>query len=101
MRQRSLDEVQFSSLHRCLGRRLNVFRAMHTPGLFLNKRRSVLALREGSYALTARIAFDLACGYFYVRSCHWYRSDLCRIGDAELPEVVRQDLLRRFLALLG
>ena len=99
--QRSLEEPRWSCLRRYAGLRVNLFRAMHTPGIFFGDDRSVLALREGHHALAARVAFDGVFRYFYVYDCHWYRSDLSRAHDDEIPEAVRQGLLRRLLAVLG
>jgi hypothetical protein len=99
--RRLLDEAPFTALRGCRGLRVNVFRAMYTPGVFLAADRSVLALRDGGYALTARVVFDVALQYFYVHDCHWYQSDCSRRADDEVPEVVRHHLLRRFGALLG
>jgi len=96
-----LDDASYSSLRRCVGTRVNLFRAMHAPGVFVDDERSVLALREGDFALAARVVFDVVLDYFYVAACSWYRSDLSRIADDEVPEPVRSELLHRFLTFLG
>lgn len=96
-----LDTAHDSSLRRFVGRRINLFRALHTPATFLDEERTVLALRDGEYALTARVVFDVVFGYFYVGDCHWYRSDLSRANDEEVPDGVRENLLPRFFALLS
>jgi len=99
--RRGLGEAHDTSLRQYVGQRINLFRAMHLSATFLDEERTVLALREGEYALTARVIFDVAFGYFYVGDCRWYRSDLTRAADDDLPDGVRQTLLRRFLQLLG
>jgi hypothetical protein len=99
--QRLLDEAPYASLHEYVGLRVNVFRAMHTTGVFLDDEQSVLALREDEFALTVRIVFDVVLEYFYVAACQWYHSTLTRAPDDEVPESVRLNLLRRFAALLA
>lgn len=101
MNQRGLGEARDSSLRQYVGQRINLFRAMHTAGIYLDDERTVVAAREGEYALTARVVFDIVFGYFYVGDCRWYRSDLTRAPDDEVPDAVRQNLLPRFFALLG
>jgi hypothetical protein len=98
---RGLGEAYHSPLRQYVGQRINLFRAMHVPGAYLDDDRTVLALREGDYALTARVVFDAVFGYFYVGDCHWYRCDLTRAAADEVPEGVRQNLIPRFFALLG
>jgi hypothetical protein len=99
--QRSLTEARYSFLRRYVGMRVNVFRAMYTQDVFLSADRSAVALRDAEYALAARLTFDPACGYFCVSDCHWYRSDLSRIDDEEIPDAVRRNLLDQFLTLIG
>ncbi len=101
MSQGRLDQAPRAGLRWYVGQRVNLFRAMYTPGVFLGDDRSVLALRDGHYALTARIGFDVLFECFYVRECHWYRSDLTRADDEQVPDGVRQNLLRRFLSIIG
>jgi hypothetical protein len=98
--QRGLDGALGAGLRQYAGTRVNLFRAMHTSGVFVDRDQWVLALREEDYALTARVVFDLALEYYYVCECRWYRSDLSRIDDHEIPEPVRWRLLRRFETLI-
>jgi len=100
MRQYSL-EPRWSCLRRYVGLRLNLFRAMHDKRFFLADDQSVMATRIGDYALTACIAFDRAFSHYYVRDCSWYRSDLSRLTDDDIPEHIRHELLRTFLAVVG
>ncbi len=100
MSQQSL-EARWSCLRRYVGLRINLFRAMHDGRFHLAEDRSVIAMRCGEYALTACIAFDQVFSYYYVRDCSWYRSDLSRLADDELPDHVRDDLLGHFLSVLG
>jgi len=100
MSQQSL-EARWSCLRRYAGLRINLFRAMHDARFHLADDLSVVATRSGDYALTACIAFDQVFSYFYVRDCSWYRSDLARLTDEDLPDHVRDDLLRHFLSVLG
>ena len=101
MSQWLLDEASYSGLRRCVGARVNLFRAMHSHDVFVDEELSVVALRDGDYALAARVVFDVVFDYFYVSACHWYRSDLSRLPDQDVPEGVRHDLLQRFFAFLG
>ena len=100
MSQYSLD-VRWSCLRRYVGLRINLFRAMYDVRFHLADDQSVIATRCGDYALTAGIAFDQAFAYFYVRDCSWYRSDLTRMSDDDVPDHIREELLRQFLSLLG
>ncbi len=100
MSQQSL-EARWSCLRRYVGLRINVFRAMHDTGFHLADDQSVIAARSGDYALTACVAFDQVFSYYYVRDCSWYRSDLTRLRDDDVPDHVRDDLLHQFLTLLG
>jgi len=100
MSQHSL-EARWSCLRRYVGLRVNLFRAMHDGCFHLADDRSVMATRSGDYALTACVAYDQVFSYYYVRDCSWYRSDLARLTDDELPDHIRDDLLRRFLSVLG
>ena len=100
MSQYSL-EPRWSCLRRYVGLRINLFRAMYDKRFFLAEDHSVMATRIGDYALTACISFDRAFSHFYVRDCSWYRSDLTRLSDDDLPDPVRHDLLRQFLSVLG
>ena len=100
MSQYSL-EARRSCLRRYVGLRINLFRAMYDVRFHLADDQSVIAARSGDYALTACIAYDQVFGYYYVRDCSWYRSDLSRLDDDDVPDHVRDDLLRQFLSLLG
>jgi len=100
MTQHYIDAHQ-SCLRRCVGLRVNLFRAMHDPRFFVADDQSVLAVRVGDYALTACVAFDEAFAYFYVRDCSWYRCDLSRLADDDVPDHVRHELLRQLAAVLG
>jgi hypothetical protein len=100
MSQYSLD-VRWSCLRRYVGLRINLFRAMYDVRFHLADDQSVIATRYGDYALTACIGFDHAFAYFYVRDCSWYRSDLTRLSDDDVPDYIRDELLRQFLSLLG
>jgi hypothetical protein len=100
MSQYSL-EARWSCLRRYVGLRINLFRAMYDPRFCLADDQSVIAIRSGDYALTACIAYDRVFSYHYVRDCSWYRSDLSRLTDDEVPDHVRDDLLGQFLGLLG
>ena len=100
MNQYSL-EARWSCLRRYAGLRLNLFRAMHDQRFFVAEDCSVIATRVGDYALTASVAFDQVFTYYYVRDCNWYRSDLSKLSDDDVPEHVRYDLLRQFRAVLG
>jgi hypothetical protein len=94
-------EARWSCLRRYVGLRINLFRAMHDARFFIDEDRRVVATRFGDYALTACIAFDRALAYYYVKDCSWYRCDLSRLTDDDLPEHVRAELLRQLLSLLG
>ena len=94
-------EPRWSCLRRYAGLRVNLFRAMHDRRFFLADDNSVIATRIGDYALTATISFDQSCNHYYVRDCSWYRSDLSRLTDEDVPEQVRHELLRSFLAVLS
>lgn len=100
MSQYSL-EARWSCLRRYVGLRINLFRAMHDGRFHLADDQSVIATRSGDFALTACIAFDQVFSYYYVRDCSWYRSDLSRLSDDDVPDHIRDDLLRQFLNLLG
>jgi hypothetical protein len=100
MSQYSL-EARWSCLRRYVGLRINLFRAMYDTRFHLADDQSVIAARSGDYALTACIAYDQVFAYYYVRDCSWYRSDLSRLDDDDVPDHVRDDLLRQFLSLLG
>jgi len=84
-----------------VGLRINLFRAMHDARFFLADDQTVIATRIGDYALTACVAYDQVFSYHYVKDCSWYRSDLTRLTDDDLPDYVRHDLLRQFLSVLG
>ena len=90
-----------SCLGRYLGLRLNLFRAMHDAHFFLADDNTVLAARNGDFALAASVAFDPAMSYYYVQDCSWYRSDLTRLADDDVPDQVRDDLLQQFLSVVG
>jgi hypothetical protein len=100
MSQHSL-EARRSCLRRYVGVRINLFRAMYDSRFCLADDQSVVAIRSGDYALTACVAYDRVFSYYYVRDCSWYRSDLSRLTDDDVPDCVRDDLLRQFLGLLG
>ena len=100
MSQYSL-EARWSCLRRYVGLRINLFRAMHDTRFHLADDQSVIATRSGDFALTAVVAFDQVFSYFYVRDCSWYRSDLTRMTDDDVPDHIRHDLLRHFLSVLG
>ena len=74
---------------------------MHDCGFHVSDDRSVIATRIGDYALTACVAFDQVFSYYYVRDCGWYRSDLKRLGDDEIPEHVQHELLSELRRVLG
>jgi len=94
-------EARWSCLQRYVGVRINLFRAMHDARFHLADDRSALATRCGDYALAAGLSFDPVFAYYYVRDCSWYRSDLSRLDDDDVPEGIRDDMLRHFLDLLG
>lgn len=100
MSQYSL-EARWSCLRRYVGLRINIFRAMHDGRFFLADDQSVVATRIGDFALTACVAFDEAFAYYYVRDCSWYRSDLSRLTDEDVPDHIRHDLLQQFVSVLG
>lgn len=100
MSQYSL-EARWSCLRRYVGLRINLFRAMYDGRFHLADDQTVIATRSGDFALTACIAFDQVFSYHYVRDCSWYRSDLSRLSDDDVPDHIRDDLLRQFLSLLG
>lgn len=100
MSQYSL-EARWSCLRRYVGLRINLFRTMHDARFFLADDQSVVATRLGDYALTACVAFDVVFSYHYIRDCSWYRSDLTKLEDDDVPEAVRDELLRHFLSVLG
>ncbi len=100
MSQYSL-EARSSCLRRYVGVRINLFRAMHDARFHLDEDRTVIATRIGDYALTACLAFDQVFAHYYVRDCSWYRSDLSRLTDDDLPDQVRHELLRQFVCVLG
>lgn len=94
-------EARWTCLRRYLGLRLNLFRAMHDQRFVIAADRRVIAIRAGEFALTATISYDSVFSYFYVKDCHWYRSDLAKLGDDDVPEHIRHDLLRQFRGILG
>jgi hypothetical protein len=94
-------ERRWSCLRRYVGLRINLFRTMYDPRFYLSDDYGVLATRSDNYALTACVEFDPAFGYYYVSDCNWYRSDLSQLPDDDVPDHVRDDLLRRFVSLLG
>lgn len=96
-----LVNARSSCLRRYLGLRVNLFRAMHDERFFLSEDRAVVATRYGDFALTACVAFDQVFSYHYVRDCGWYRSDLTKLADDEIPEHIQDELLRSFVGLLG
>jgi hypothetical protein len=74
---------------------------MHEDDFRVSSDRKLLALRDGDHALVADTEFDPVFGYFYVADCRWYRSDLARIEDDEVPDATRHELLRRFRVVLS
>ncbi len=100
MSQHSL-EARWSCLRRYVGLRINMFRAMHDQRFHFADDQSVIAKRCDDFALTACVAFDQVFSYYYVRDCSWYRSDLTRLTDDDVPDHIRHDLLRHFLSVLG
>ncbi|HYD49832.1 MAG TPA: hypothetical protein VEB21_15855 [Terriglobales bacterium] len=90
-----------SCLRRYVGLRVNLFRAMHDKRFYFADDRTVMAARCGEFAITACVAYDQVFSYYYIRDCGWYRSDLSKLCDEEVPEHVQHDLLRQFVALLG
>lgn len=93
-------EPRWSCLRRYAGLRVNLFRAMHDRRFFLADDHSAIATRIGDYALTATISFDCGFRHYYIRDCSWYRSDLTRLTDNDVPEHARHELLRTFLTVL-
>lgn len=100
MNQYSL-EARWSCLRRYVGLRINLFRVMYDDHFHLAEDHSVIATRSGDYALAACVAYDQVFAYHYVRDCSWYRSDLSRVADEDVPDHVRDDLLRHFITVLG
>jgi hypothetical protein len=98
---RSSQQREWSCLRRYVGLRVNVFRALHTTGFHVSDDRLVLALRNAQYALVARLAYDVVFNYFYVRDCQWYRCDLEKLLDEDVPAPVREHLVRQFSAVLS
>ena len=94
-------EAQWSFLRRYVGVRINLFRAMHDKQFHISGDGRLVALRDGDHAIVARAEFDPAFSYFYVADCHWYRSDLERVGDDDVPDAARYELLRRFHGVLS
>lgn len=90
-----------SCLRRYLGLRVNLFRAMHDLRFFLSDDNNVLAARSGEFAIAACVVYDDAMAYYYVQDCSWYRSDLSRLDDEDVPDLVRDELLHQFLSVLG
>lgn len=91
----------WSCLRRYVGLRINLFQAMHDECFLLSEDHAVIATRTGDYALTACVAFDQVFSYYYVRDCGWYRSDLKRLDDDDVPEEIQHDLLGEFRRILG
>jgi hypothetical protein len=100
MSQYSL-EARWSCLRRYVGLRLNLFRALNDKRFFVAEDRSVIATRAGDFALTACIGYDQVFSYYYVKDCSWYRCDLSKLTDDDLPEHVRYELLQQFRGVLG
>lgn len=100
MNEYSLN-ARSSCLRRYVGLRVNLFRAMHDKRFHLADDREVLAIRCDDYALTACLAYDQVFSYYYVRDCGWYRSDLTKLSDDEIPEATQMELLHTFVGLLG
>ena len=100
MTQRTIHAHR-SCLGRYLGLRVNLFRVMHDLRFFLADDNTVMAARSGDFALAASVAYDEAMRYHYVQDCSWYRSDLSRLEDEDVPDQVRDELLHQFLFVLG
>lgn len=94
-------EARSSCLRRYMGLRINLFRAMHDARFYLAEDHTVIATRSGNFALTASVAFDPVFAYYYVRDCGWYRSDLSRLSDQDVPEGVQRELLDQLALVLG
>ncbi len=94
-------EARGSCLRRYMGLRINLFRAMHDARFYLAEDHTVIATRSGNFALTACIAYDPVFAYYYVRDCGWYRSDLTRLSDQDVPEHVQRELLEQLALVLG
>lgn len=94
-------EARGSCLRRYMGLRINLFRAMHDARFYLAEDHTVIATRCGNFALTACIAFDPVFAYYYVRDCGWYRSDLTRLSDQDVPDNVQHELLEQLALVLG
>lgn len=101
MTGRSSQRREWSCLRRFVGLRINVFRVMHSRGIFVSADRTTTAIPEGQFALVARIGFDAGCRYYYVQDCQWYRSDLEKVSDEAIPDGVRQNLLKRFVEMVS
>ena len=99
--KRLSPEPQWSFLRRYVGLRINLFRAMHDKEFHISGDGELVALRNGDHAIVARTAFDPAFSYFYVADCHWYRSDLERVGDEDVPDPARGELLRHFRTVIS
>jgi hypothetical protein len=99
--KRLSQEPRWSFLRRYVGLRINVFRAMHDAEFCVSGDRRLVALRDGDHALVARTEFDPTFNYFYIADCHWYRSDLERVADEEVPDSARHEMLRRFRSVLS
>lgn len=94
-------EARGSCLRRYMGLRINLFRAMHDARFYLAEDHTVIATRSGNFALTACIAYDPVFAYYYVRDCGWYRSDLTRLSDQDVPDHVQRELLEQLALVLG
>lgn len=94
-------EARGSCLRRYMGLRINLFRAMHDARFYLAEDHTVIATRSGNFALTACIAYDPVFAYYYVRDCGWYRSDLTRLSDEDVPDHVQRELLEQLALVLG
>jgi hypothetical protein len=90
-----------SCLRRYLGLRVNLFRAMHDARFFLSDDNTVVAARHGDFAIAACVAYDESMAYYYLQDCSWYRSDLTRVDDEDVPDPVRDELLRQFLSVVS
>ena len=99
--KRLSPEPQWSFLRRYIGLRINLFRALNDSTFHISGDRKLVALREGDHALVARTEFDPAFRYFYIADCHWYRSDLERLQDEDVPEPARDSLLRHLHTVLS
>lgn len=94
-------EARGSYLQRYIGLRINMFRAMHDERFFIDDDQAVIATRFDEFALTACVAYDPVFAYYYIRDCGWYRSDLSRLDDEDVPEHIQEELLHQLSCVLS